>query len=75
LFNKKNSLLKKAYFMQNNLLRSLFSKQLIHAKQLIRISFDKTTYSKQLIYAKTAYQDLFFQNNLFKTAYLCKTAY
>jgi len=41
--------------MQNSLSKSLFS------KQLIKISFFKTTYSKKLIYAKTAYQDLFFK--------------
>jgi len=55
--------------MQNSLLGSLFSKQLIQnslfmQNSLIRHLFKKIGYSKQLIYAKTAYQDLCLKNNL-----------
>jgi len=55
--------------MQNSLLRPLFQKQLIYAKQLITITFSKTAYSKQLIYLKqlitVSFQKQLIQNSLF----------
>jgi len=75
--------------MQNNLLRSIFKKQLITItflknslfktvylmkNDLLRSIFKKITYSKQHNLCKIVYYNLFLKNSLFKSAYLMQNS-
>ena len=67
--------------MKNSLLESRFSKtayskQLIYAKQLIRISFYKKQFILNNLFTKNnLLGSLFKKNSLFETTYLWKGAY